>query len=162
MVRACECMFPMCVCLRVCILRNESRWEEIPGRPVFILCQYLSRHDVMLLYYRAFCKHTHTHTHTLAKYFQLPEGCKYWQTLQRKRRTFGGMNESRMNGMWVSFSRCCKHLPASSRHFINPSPSLHPTPPLSRHTLPPNKATCLMFLFSVPPLVSFKCQVRYF
>lgn len=32
------------------------------------------------------------------------------------------MNESRMNGMWVSVSRCCKHLPASTWHFINPSP----------------------------------------
>lgn len=48
------------VFVRLSFLCNEVRWEEIPGRPVFILCQHLSRHDVMLFYYRTFYKHTHT------------------------------------------------------------------------------------------------------
>lgn len=32
-----------------------------------------------------------------------------------------------MNGMWVSFTRCCKHLPASTWQFINPLPLLPPS-----------------------------------
>lgn len=59
------------------------------------------------------------------------------------------MNESRMNGMWVSFSCCCKHLPASTWHFINPSPSLHPTPPLSPHLPTPSSKRSHLFNVSL-------------
>lgn len=55
-----------------------------------------------------------------------------------------------MNGMWASLSPCCKHLPTTIWHFINPSPSLHPTQPFipaSPLSPPQNEATRLM-----PPL----------
>lgn len=45
--------------------------------------------------------------------------------------------------------RCCKHLPASTWHFIDPSPSLHPTPPLSPRLPTPSSKRSHLFNVSL-------------
>lgn len=75
-----------------------------------------------------------------------------------KRINFGGMNESKMNGMWAFSSRWCKHLPASTWHFINPSQSLHPIPALSLH--PPTPSSKRSHLFNVPLFRATACILQ--
>lgn len=117
----CECMFPKCV-------RNEVRWEEIPARPVFILCQHLLRHDVMLLYYRTF--YTHTWLNVSSCQWDVNNG-RRWDFV--KENTNFWRDEWEQNEWNVSLLLLAAvniYLPAHDTSSIR-LPRFAPTPPLS-------------------------------
>lgn len=161
MVCSCECMFPKCLCLCVYSVQWVKMRRDTRETSVYPLPVSLEAWCNAALLQSILQTHTHIHTHRL-NICSCQEDVNTGRLCKGKEELLEGWMRAEWMECEFPFSRCCKHLPASSRHFINPSPSLHPTPPLSPHALPPNKATCLMFLFSVPLLVSFKCQVRYF
>lgn len=70
------------------------------------------------------------------------------------------MNESRMNGMRVSLSCCCKHLLGRIGHIINPCFIIHNLYPCTSPFPPQNGATCLMSLLRATAwILQMSCEI---